>query len=140
MLARSASAFHPVRSLAEALAADADVRWAYLFGSAVRDGTFADLDVAIMLATSARGVRPLGEVVARLEAVAEGIPVDVVDLAHAAPRLAGSVAREGRILVDRGPAARVAWEIEANRRALDIEPWLREFDRLREKSLRQREP
>lgn len=124
--------------LREALAGDASVRWAYLFGSAARGQTFNDLDVAIMLAADARGAVALGRVAARIEAAGKGTPVDVVDLASAAPALAGRIAREGRVLADHEPEARRRWELEANRRALDIEPWLAEFARLRNEALRRR--
>jgi hypothetical protein len=124
--------------LREVLADESVVRWAYLFGSAARGETFGDLDVAVMLAADARGAVALGRVAARLEEATAGLPVDVVDLASAAPALAGRIAREGRALVDREPEARRSWELEANRRALDIEPWLAEFERLRNEALRQR--
>ena len=124
--------------LREVLAGERLVRWAYLFGSAARGEPFGDLDVAVMLAADARGAVALGRVAARVEEAAPGLRVDVVDLASAAPALAGRIAREGRVLVDREPEARRSWELEANRRALDIEPWLAEFDRLRNEALRQR--
>jgi predicted nucleotidyltransferase len=124
--------------LRDVLAGESVVRWAYLFGSAARGKAFADLDVAVMLAADARGAVALGRVAARLEEASAGLRVDVVDLASAAPALAGRIAREGRALVDREPAARRNWELEANRRALDIEPWLAEFERLRNEALRQR--
>jgi predicted nucleotidyltransferase len=126
------------QSLSETLAGDASVRWAYLFGSAARGETFNDLDVAVMLADSARGAVALGRVAARIEAASKGSPADVVDLGSAAPALAGRIVREGRLLADREPEARRLWEIEANRRALDIEPWLAEFARLRNEALRRR--
>jgi hypothetical protein len=62
----------------------------------------------------------------------------VVDLASAAPALTGRIVREGRLLVDREPEARRSWEVDANRRALDIEPWLAEFERIRNEALRRR--
>ena len=133
-----ASVTDMARAIAEVLAAARAVRWAYLFGSAARGEGFADLDVAVMLASSESGVLPLGSLAADLERAAGSVPVDLVDLASAAPALAGRIAREGRVLVDREPERRKLWEIEANRRALDIEPWLREFERLRRKALLER--
>lgn len=124
--------------LRDALAHEQHVRWAYLFGSAARGTAFRDLDVAVMLDENARGAVALGRVAARLEAAAGDIPVDVVDLHGAAPLLAGKIAREGRLLVDRDPRARRLWQIDANRRALDIEPWLARFERLRRKALEER--
>jgi predicted nucleotidyltransferase len=126
------------RSLRDALALHPEIRWAYLFGSCARAEPFRDLDVAVMLSPDARGAVALGRVVNRAEAVARGVPVDVVDLAAVAPVLAGRVVREGRLLVDREPETRRAWEAAANQRALDIEPWLAEAERLRNEALRQR--
>lgn len=119
------------RRLRDALATDPAVRWAYLFGSAARGEPFRDLDVAVMLAPEARGAVGLGRVVARIEEAAGGVRVDVVDLESAAPALAGRIVREGRVLVDHDAGARWSWAIQANRIALDIEPWLAEGQRLR---------
>ena len=126
------------RSLGDALAVLTEIRWAYLFGSCARAEPFRDVDVAVMLSPAARGAVALGRVVDRAETAAKGVPVDVVDLAAAAPALAGRVVREGRLLVDREPEARRDWEAAANQRALDIEPWLAEAVRLRNEALRQR--
>jgi predicted nucleotidyltransferase len=126
------------RGLREALAQLPEIRWAYLFGSSARGEAFGDLDVAVMLSTDARGAVALGRVVNRVEASAQGVPVDVVDLAAVAPALAGRIVREGRPLVDREPEARRAWEVASNQRSLDIEPWLAEAERLRNEALRRR--
>ena len=126
------------QALGRALSEELAVRWAYLFGSAARGEPFRDVDVAVMLVDAARGAVALGRVAARAESAAAPFPVDVVDLASAPAALAGRIAREGRALVDRERGARVDWEIEANRRALDIEPWLAESERLRNQGLRRR--
>lgn len=123
--------------LREALAAEPKVRWAYLFGSAGRREPFRDLDVAVMLAPTARGPLPIGRIVNRIHAITGG-EIDVVDLESAAPALLGRIVREGRLLADREPEARSSWEIDANGRALDIEPWLEEFEHLRMRALRER--
>lgn len=120
------------------LAAEPSVRWAYLFGSAARGGEFRDLDVAVVLTSAARGAVAFGRVVSRLEVAVSPCPVDVVEATAVAPRVAGRIVREGRLLVDRAPDERRSWELEANRRALDIEPWLAEAERLRNESLRRR--
>jgi predicted nucleotidyltransferase len=126
------------RSLRGALALHPEIRWAYLFGSCARAEPFRDVDVAVMLAPSARGAVALGKIVNRAENAAPGVPVDVVELSAVAPTLAGRVVREGRLLVDREPETRRAWEAAANQRALDIEPWLAEAERLRNEALRLR--
>ncbi len=121
--------------LREALRAEASVRWAYLFGSTARGEPFRDLDVALALAADARGAVAFGTIVARLEEAVAPVHVDVADLGSVALALGGRIAREGRVLVDREPEARKTWEVEANGRALDIEPWLARFERLRAKAL-----
>lgn len=120
------------------LAAEAGVRWAYLFGSSARGKAFRDLDVGVMLGASARGGVALGRLANRIHEAARGLPVDVVDLGSAAPALLGRVVREGRLLADREPDARKDWEVEANSRALDLAPWLAEFERLRNEALRRK--
>ena len=126
------------RSLRDALALHPEIRWAYLFGSCARAEAFHDVDVAVMLAAGARGAVALGRIVNRAEAAARGVAVDIVELAAVAPALAGRVVREGRLLVDREPEARRAWEVTANLRALDIAPWLAKGEQLRNEALRQR--
>jgi hypothetical protein len=91
-----------------------------------------------MLDDDARGAVAFGRVAARLEAALPNAKLDVVDLASLAPAVAGRISRERQILLDRDPAARKEWEVESNRRALDIEPWLREFERLRLLALEKR--
>lgn len=124
--------------LIEALSDSPSVRWAYLFGSAARGEPFRDLDVGVMLDSEAKGAVAFGSIAAALEAAVPEVKIDLVDLASIAPMIAGRISRERRILVDRAPAERAEWEVEANRRALDLEPWLREFERLRLKALRER--
>jgi predicted nucleotidyltransferase len=126
------------RSLRDALALHPEIRWAYLFGSCARAEPFHDVDVAVMLSSGARGAVALGRIVNRAQAAVGDAPVDIVDLASVAPALVGRVVREGRLLVDREPGPRRAWEVAANQRALDIEPWLAEAERLRNEALRQR--
>jgi uncharacterized protein len=126
------------RRLTEVLAQSSVVRWAYLFGSAARGEPFRDLDIAVMLDAEAKGVLAFGRLAIALEEAVPEVKIDLVDLKPLAPAVAGQVARERRILIDRAPEERAEWEVEANRRALDIEPWLREFERLRLLALKER--
>ena len=123
-------------ALSATLASQPDARWAYLFGSAARGGPFRDLDVALMPAPSARGAVALGGIIAALEDAVRDVKLDVVDLGAAPPALAGVIAREGLVLLDREPAERQAWEIQATRCALDIAPWLARYAALREAAAR----
>lgn len=126
------------RRLTQALAQNSNVRWAYLFGSAARGEPFRDLDIAVMLDARAKGAVAFGSLAVALEEAVPEASIDLVDLKPMAPAVAGRIARERRILLDRAPEERAQWEVEANRRALDIEPWLREFERLRLLALRER--
>jgi predicted nucleotidyltransferase len=112
--------------------ADVGVAWAYLFGSAAGGEGFRDLDVAIMPAEDGRrSALWLGRLAAELQAAVGDVPVDVVDLAAAAVPLQAAALRPGRVLVDRGQAGRLSWELEVVRRWLDLEPWLARFELLR---------
>lgn len=124
-----------MRKVRQVLEREASVRWAYLFGSAARGEPFRDLDVAVALESRARGAVALGRIASALEEAVTPVRVDVVDVEAVAPALGGKIAREGRRLVDRDPEARKAWEVDANGRALDIEPWLARFEQLRAQAL-----
>lgn len=126
------------RRLAEVLARNSNVRWAYLFGSAARREPFRDLDIGVMFDAEATGAVAFGGLAVALEEAVPEVRIDLVDLKPLAPPVAGRIARERRILFDRAPEERARWEVEANRRALDIEPWLREFERLRLLALKER--
>jgi predicted nucleotidyltransferase len=60
------------RRLRNVLAPESTVRWAYLFGSAARGNAFRDLDVAVMLASHARGAVALGRIASRAEEAGDG--------------------------------------------------------------------
>ena len=124
------------RALVDVLSAEPSVRWACLFGSAARGERFADLDVGVVL--SDPGAVAFGRIANALQQAVPGHTVDLVELTSLAPAVAGRVARERVLLVDNAPEERAEWEVEANRRALDIEPWLREFERLRLEALGER--
>jgi hypothetical protein len=91
-----------------------------------------------MLDDSARGAVAFGRIAADLQAAVPQVELDLVDLESLAPAVAGRISRERVVLIDRDPTARKSWEVESNRRALDIEPWHREFERLRFLALEQR--
>jgi predicted nucleotidyltransferase len=126
------------RKLIAVLAGTESVRWACLFGSAARGEPFRDVDVGVMLDDTARGAVAFGRIAAELQAAVPEATVDLVDLEPLAPAVAGRIARERQILVDKDSEGRKSWEVESNRRALDIEPWLRESERLRLLALAER--
>ncbi|HYW93613.1 MAG TPA: nucleotidyltransferase domain-containing protein [Gammaproteobacteria bacterium] len=109
--------------------ADAPVVCAYLFGSyatfrATRD---SDVDVAVLLDGTAAGSI---DALSRLRGVLEralGLEVDLVDMRTAPPDLVHRILRDGRILVDRDPRQRIAFEVQARNEYFDLLPYLREY-------------
>lgn len=100
----------------------ADLRWAYLFGSCARGADGRDVDLAVMPRDSAyaSGVA-WGSLIADLEA-AVGAKVDLVDLRSASLPLAGTLLTERVVLLDRERDARHAWEADTTSRWLDFKP------------------
>lgn len=121
---------HSLR-IAEALVAalfetDRRVVAVYLFGSAARNPAAAprDLDLAFLMATE---FDPLVDFDFSLRArtrfeEACGVPVDVVVLNTADPVLQYQVRRDGRVLLDRDRAARLAWEVHSRKLWFDRQP------------------
>jgi len=123
----------PIAQVAEVLARRQDVLFAYVFGSCARDEATAasDLDVAI-IGEGTFDPLELGAIVELLER-ATGKAVDVVDLRTATPLLGWEVVCDGIVALDRDPAARLEFELEAQRRELDFRPLrLRQQELLRE--------
>jgi predicted nucleotidyltransferase len=118
--------------LRTSLAERSDVLAAYLFGSVSR-GTAtptSDVDVAILLAaappTTVDGlhVRLEGELERAL-----AIPVQLVVLNRAPCDLIHRVLRDGILVVDRDPGARIRFEVDARNRYFDLQPFLRRYRR-----------
>jgi predicted nucleotidyltransferase len=105
---------------------------AYLFGSVGRgtSGATSDVDVGVLL-----GRRPpttLADLPLDLEADLErrlGVPVQVVVLDDAPVDLVHRVLRDGRLLVDRNPSARIAFEVRARNEFFDLKPVLDQYRR-----------
>lgn len=109
-----------------------DVAAVYLFGSVARGtaGLASDIDVGVLLRSApppTLEALPL-EVEAELEAEL-GAPVQVVLLNTAPPDLVHRVLRDGRLLVDRHPSARITFEVWARNEYFDVEPYLRRYRR-----------
>jgi predicted nucleotidyltransferase len=104
--------------LAETVAAlrAAGARFAYLIGSQAEGRATAGSDVDVAVYFGRNDVDPL-EVAARLPG-----PVDLVVLDRAGLEIAGRTALHGRLLFDDDPPARVAWEAQTRKVALD-ERW-----------------
>ena len=128
MLARE-----PLESrLRAVLAGRGDVVAAYLFGSVAR-GTAtptSDVDVAILFA--AEPPLTIDGLHLGLEGELErnlGLPVQLVVLNRAPCDLVHRVLRDGVLLVDRDPGARIRFEVDARNRYFDLQPFLRRYRR-----------
>lgn len=101
---------------------EADLRWAYLFGSCARGADGRDVDIAVMPRgeTYASGVA-WGSLIADLEA-AVAAKVDLIDLRVASLPLAGTLLTERVVLLDRERDARHEWEANTTSRWLDFKP------------------
>ena len=101
----------------------------YLFGSVLRgtDSERSDLDLGLLLEpdepADARH-RFLGDLAARLEAVAGSRPVDLVVLNGQGPIFCHEVIREGRVLYESDRERRIDFESDVIVRALDFRPTL----------------
>jgi predicted nucleotidyltransferase len=121
------------RRLREFFAAPPDgVVAAYLFGSVARGtaGRRSDVDVAVLHATppplTLEGL-PL-DLQADLERLL-GHPVEVVNLDRAPAGLIHRVLRDGRLLVDADPGARIRFEVRARNEFFDLQPIVARYRR-----------
>lgn len=120
--------------LRSALAEHHDIAAAYLFGSVAR-GTAqpsSDVDVAVLLKTDPP--RTVDGLYLGLEGQLErrlGRPVQLVVLNRASCDLVHRVLRDGVLLLDRDPGARVRFEVDMRNRYFDLQPFLRRYRRLR---------
>jgi len=105
---------------------------AYLFGSVARgeDSSSSDIDVGILLRTTRSG--KLNDLRFALEADLEralGRRTQVIILNDAPPDLVHRVLYDGRLLLDRDPAARIRFEVRARNDYFDLLPILNRYRR-----------
>lgn len=115
--------------IVDALAAHRDIAAVYLFGSRASGAARTDSDVDIGVLFTMPPARTL-EGRFSLEGDLEqqlGRPVDLVVLNDAPVDLRIRVLREGRLLVDRDRAARIAFEVRTRNEAFDLEPLLARY-------------
>ena len=104
----------------------------YLFGSVARGEArpASDVDVAVLFERTPprtlRG-RPF-ELEAALESTLRR-QVQIVTLNDAAPDLVHRVLRDGRLILDRDPAFRIRFEVQARNAYFDLEPVRRAYRR-----------
>jgi uncharacterized protein len=116
--------------LREDLSKREGVACAYLFGSLARGTASADSDADVAVLFDRDPPRALEGVPARLEAELTqraGVRVDVVVLNYAPVDLIQRVLRDGKLLSDRDPSRRIAFEVRARNLYWDLEPVLRRY-------------
>lgn len=122
--------------IAEIFSSRSDVRAVYVFGSTARGTARAgsDIDVAVLFdAPPPRALSgPRFVIEGELER-ALGTPVDLVVLNDAPVDLRARVLRDGRLLVERDPSARIAFEVRTRNEAFDLEPVLARYRAARER-------
>jgi predicted nucleotidyltransferase len=122
--------------LREAFAADLPaargIVAAYLFGSVARgeDRPGSDVDVGVLTASGPPpGLAGLYLRLADELTRRAGRPVQVVVLDRAPADLVHRVLRDGRLLLDRDRARRIAFEVASRRTYFDLQPILRRYRR-----------
>jgi len=113
-----------------------DVAAVYLFGSAARRTARVDSDVDVAVLFHAPPRRTLNGPRLNIEGELErtlGVPVDLVALNDAPVDLRIRVLRDGRLLIDGDPSARIAFEVRTRNEAFDLEPVLTRYRAARER-------
>jgi hypothetical protein len=106
----------------------------YLFGSRARKthGAASDVDVAVLLdrdpPPTLAGMRFDWAADLALEI---GHEVDFIVLNRASPDLIHRVLRDGKLIVDRDPSARIRFEVQARSKYFDLLPILNEYRKSR---------
>ena len=106
---------------------------AYLFGSVARGTATPTSDVDVAILFSADPPRTIDGLHLGLEGELErglGLPVQLVVLNRAPCDLIHRVLRDGVLLLDRDPSARIRFEVDARNRYFDLQPFVRRYRRL----------
>ena len=121
------------RVLREFFASEAgEIVAAYLFGSVARgtSGARSDVDVAVLYAATPPATLeglPL-DLASRIEHLVKR-PVQVIVLNTAPADLVHRVLRDGVLLLDRNPSARIRFEVRARNEFFDLQPILDRYRR-----------
>jgi predicted nucleotidyltransferase len=122
-----------VQQLREAVdRADADIVCIYLFGSLARGQGHrkSDVDIAVLFVTDPPSTLDgLGLELGNALERHLGRPVDLVVLNRAPVDLIHRVLRDGILIHDRNPAARIRFEVQARNAYFDLLPYLRQYRR-----------
>ena len=128
----SASRDQLEQTLRSQLAAVTSIESAWLFGSRARDTARdrSDVDLAVRFVDGRAPAVTTTLDLASALTLAIGLEVEVIDVERAPSDLVHRVLRDGRLLVERDRAARIAFEVAARNRYFDMAPLLREYRRL----------
>jgi predicted nucleotidyltransferase len=113
-----------------------DVAAVYLFGSTARSTARVDSDVDVAVLFHTSPPRTLHGPRLAIEGELErtlGAPVDLVVLNDAPVDLRARVLRDGRLLLDSDPSARIAFEVRTRNEAFDLESILTRYRAARER-------
>lgn len=122
--------------IADVFSPRSDVMAVYLFGSTARGTARAGSDVDVAVLFDAPPPRALSGPRLVIEGELEralGRPIDLVVLNDAPVDLRARVLRDGRLLVERDPSARIAFEVRTRNEAFDLEPVLTRYRAARER-------
>lgn len=105
----------------------------YLYGSMARGEAHrgSDIDIAVLYAEPPPStLEGLGLDLGSALEQYTGRPVDVVVLNRAPVDLVHRVLRDGELLCDRDPSARIRFEVQARSAYFDLLPYLRQYRRV----------
>ncbi len=101
-----------------------DIAAVYLFGSTAKDmkEKTGDIDIAILLMPGVNPYKPVDiqlRIMSDLEILLKN-RVDVVLLGFADPILEHQVRKHGKVLIDKTPTVRIAYEVDARKKYFDF--------------------